>query len=260
MTIMDSTRNDNMVPTSSSRSTGRPIGWLLIAAIAFLPVQFEVTEQFRFAPTDLFVAGYLCLRLSSLRYVGRAFSSWHLLLFVMIFYGAAVTFIATGAVSSFVFPNKTVGVIQLFAIIIAVLDYARTFGDVLRLVRTLVISTTVFTAASIVILMLQSAGTVELSTINLDASRLSGLLVDPNAMGGLIGTALTLVIVTAAARHPVLTYRATAVAVAILGVGLFFTYSRSAWLGTVPVPTTENPTNQRSSRDFMGNMEHASLL
>ncbi|MCH7789677.1 MAG: O-antigen ligase family protein [Acidobacteria bacterium] len=221
-----------VISPTSSTPTAQPVGWLLVAAIALLPIQFELSAEFRLAPTDIFVAAYIGLRLRSFRHLGKAWSSWHLLLFVTIFYGAAVAFVATGQVSQFAFPTKTIGVMQLFAIVFASLDYSRTFGDLTRLVRTFVGSATVITAVSIVVLYMQSAGTVELSRFNLDAARLSGLLVDPNAMGGLIGTALALLVVTAAARQPLMSRPITIAAALILSVGLFQTYSRSAWLGT----------------------------
>ncbi|HUR50675.1 MAG TPA: O-antigen ligase family protein, partial [Mycobacteriales bacterium] len=64
-------------------------------------------------------------------------------------------------------------------------------------------------------------------------SRLSGLLIDPNAFGGLIATALVLHLVTSAAGAPLLSRRVSRLATVCLPLALALTFSRSAWIGTV---------------------------
>jgi O-antigen ligase len=81
----------------------------------------------------------------------------------------------------------------------------------------------------------ERAGAFHVPLVNdpYNLSRPSGLLIDPNAFGGLLATALVLHGVTAAGGTPLLPRRIGRVATLTLPVMLALTFSRSAWIGAV---------------------------
>src|SRR5205085_6271970 len=64
-------------------------------------------------------------------------------------------------------------------------------------------------------------------------SRISGLLIDPNAFGGLLATALLVHLVTTCGDDPLLHGMWSRTASAVLPLGLVLTFSRSAWIGAI---------------------------
>jgi hypothetical protein len=88
--------------------------------------------------------------------------------------------------------------------------------------------------ALVAYLVLRTTG-AELPLVNApyQASRLTGLLIDPNAFGGVIATALVLHLSTTAAGAPLLSRGGGRAADALLSIGLLLTFSRSAWIGAV---------------------------
>jgi O-antigen ligase len=102
--------------------------------------------------------------------------------------------------------------------------------DLLRLVRLLVLATAILNAVALVEFALARAGLLDIPFVNYGTTRLSGLLVDPNAYGGLLVAVLFIALGAQRAGWlglPALLAPATFLS---LAAGIALTSSRSAWV------------------------------
>lgn len=207
---------------------------LLAALVVLLPVQFETGGPIaRFAPTDLLVAAYLAVRLPRLRYVPAAWGTWVLPLAAVIVVGMPVALIRTGVLLQYAVVQKGIGLAVLLALFACVVDFCRDWERVRWVMGVYVAGVTANAGVAVVAALLVNLGLPTLPLVNepFPGFRLSGLLIDPNAFGGVIGVALLLHAVTAMNGAPLLGRRWTLLAGAVLPLALLMTFSRSAWLG-----------------------------
>jgi hypothetical protein len=206
-----------------------------MAAYTFLlPVQFDLGGALRIAPADLFVGAYLVLRLPRMRLGRDAWSGWVIMMCGTMLAGIAVALLTADVLTSYAVIQKGAGLVSLVLTFACIVDFC--LDDVRRLAwlwRVFLLGVLANLVLAITVMRLQQAGLVGLSNINLDGVRLSGLLVDPNAFGGLLVVALSVHFSMRAVRAPLVTGLSGAALTVLLPVGLVLTYSRSAWIGMV---------------------------
>lgn len=208
---------------------------LMAAWAFFLPVQVGTSAELRLAVSDLLLVAYLLLRGGRLRRVAQAWSPWTYGLAAVLWGGLVVAVVRTGSVSQTALVAKAVGVLVLLAGVAALVDVCVDWDALAGVLRAFLLGTLLNVALALTAYALLRTTGAELPWVNApyQASRLTGLLIDPNAFGGLIATALVLHLTTTAAGAPLLSRRAGRLADAVLSVGLLLTFSRSAWIGAV---------------------------
>jgi putative inorganic carbon (hco3(-)) transporter len=206
----------------------------MAAQVFLLPVQIPVGRDLRLAPSDAFVLVYLYLRLPRLRSPRIAWSVWHSVLLFSLLVGTVVT-ATQGHLSFYVLVQKDFGIVTLFAAYACTVDFCRDTERVVWLCRAFLWGVLVNLVVALGVLYASAAGVVNLTYINFSGVRLAGLLLDPNAFGGLLVTAMALHYLPRAAGLRIVSGTAGRALSVLLPVGLILTFSRSAWIGALAV-------------------------
>jgi O-antigen ligase len=202
-----------------------PLIWLMSLYIFFFPIQFPA-GTINIAPSDLFLALALLLCLFRPRFVPAVWSLAHAA-FMLVFLGAAgVSVYLHGSMSSYV-TVKIVGLVALFASYFCLTTAARTWREIRRFMRIFIIAVSIHCVISVVALKTGFSAT----WLNYGNVRASGMFLDPNAFGGLVLVALLMQAGSYMGGRPAVSGLLGAAVTASLAAGLFFTLSRSAWIG-----------------------------
>lgn len=205
----------------------------LLAYVAFLPVQLAASAtSTRFNPGDVFLAGYLALRLPRLRPPREALSAWHAAVLAA-FAVSVLVAAAADSLTSFAVIQKFIGIVYLFAACIAVVDFASTWRRLGQLLRTFVVSVALNSAVAALALVLQLRKIVVWPQINAEGARLAGFLIDPNAFGGLAAVAFLVLLADRFGPAHLLGRTTSRWCLFALGGAIVLTFSRSAWIGLV---------------------------
>ncbi len=211
-----------------------------------MPFQFETQYDFRIAPADLFIAiGCVAIALTRNRFNKVSNASALAGLWLAMTISLATTLYRTGGLTRYVLLNKYCGLMGLLALYWFFSNVVNHAEDVRRLMRLFVVVVSlqncVFLATYIgahwfgfVIAFLQPS------------DRLSGLLVDPNAYGGLLACALALQLVTYRSSRPLVGGMLGILVLATLATSLLFTFSRSAWLACAFIVGTSMVLSKRA--------------
>ncbi|HVW11018.1 MAG TPA: O-antigen ligase family protein [Bryobacteraceae bacterium] len=203
----------------------RPLVWLMSLYIFFFPVQFPAGSV-NIAPSDLFLALALILCLFRLRFIPAAWSLAHAALMLVFLGAAGVSVYLHGTMSSYV-TVKIVGLLMLFASYLCLTSAADTWIEIRRFMRIFIVAVSIHCLISVVAL---KAG-YSAAWLNYGNVRVSGMYLDPNAFGGLVLVALLMQTGSyMGGRAAVPGLLGGAVSIALIA-GLFFTLSRSAWIG-----------------------------
>lgn len=207
----------------------------LWAYVALLPTQIEIVVDFRLAPSDFFLFFAVLLGGVSLRYVAPAWSVWQLMLPVVLGMGALVGVFTRGELSRYVVVNKCVGLGVLFLFYMLMTTVVRSWLDLRRILRVLVISVTLLNLASLIAFLSGRIVGIAVPWLNGNPYRLSGMLVDANAYGGLLVLTLAVNEIASSGEAPLLKSFVKNFASLTLLVGIVCTFSRSAWISLVTV-------------------------
>jgi O-antigen ligase len=198
--------------------------FLMSAWVFLLPLQFQGTNV-NLAPSDLVLALALVLGVRRLRFVAGAWGPGHAGLVLVFLLGAVLSISENGIAVQYV-QIKVAGLIAMFAGYLCITSATPTWSAVRSLLRTFVLATTLHT---LIALVAYAAG---LSVPGLNyGERLSGMLLDPNAFGGLVMLALTLQLVTQEGGGALINGIPGMAVCATLALGLALTVSRTAWIG-----------------------------
>jgi len=223
-----------------TRSDVAPLGLsgLCLGMYAFLlPIQISIGSDLRLAPSDAFLLAYVLIRLSRFTTPRFAWSVWHAVILFSLSIGAVVTALQ-GDLSFYVVVQKGIGVLTLYLAYASVVDFCRSLDRVVWLCQVFLWGVLLNLIVALVALYGANAGLFDLSFVNFEGVRLAGFLVDPNAFGGLLATAVALHFLPAAADVRLLPRNASRVMSIALPVGLVLTFSRSAWIGAAGVILT----------------------
>lgn len=192
-----------------------------------LPIQFDTPLDLRFAPSDLFLAFFLLLRLGNLSFRAAAFSVWHVLLPGMFALATLLSVLYNGHLTRYVLLNKDFGLIVLFASYCALTSILNTPFLLHRFLRLFVCNAALHNVFAITV---YAAG-LEIPGINELGVRISGMLHDPNAFGGLLVVAFAIHTVTFCQKQPLIAGKWGLFVLLTLPLGILLTFSRSAWIG-----------------------------
>jgi putative inorganic carbon (HCO3(-)) transporter len=213
--------------------TGERARSVLMGAYVFLlPVQVALGPDLRLAVSDVFVAAYLVLTSFSLRRTRGTWTIWYPALLGVIGLGLVVSLATTGSFTSYALLQKGIGLVVLLLTMACLLDYLRTLEQVRWLLKVFLAGVLVNVVVSLLAFGVQLSNADAFPQINYVGTRLSGLLVDPNAFGGLLACALMVHLFTARTPVAVVPDRARAAVTGLLAIALVLTFSRSAWIAT----------------------------
>lgn len=214
------------------------LGGLIALYVLFLPIQVPLASDFRLAPSDLFLLLFLLVGLGRIRLHPWAWSPWLLGLVPLFAMGTLVTAVTWGSVRLQVLLQKDLGLLLLMSSYAVIADWASSWERMRRLIRLLVGTVALNNLAALIDFGLGALGLFHLDWLNYSTHRLAGLLVDPNAYGGLLALALVLHLTTSSAPLGERTYPSLSWAGLLdllttlsLTAGLLLTFSRSAWIG-----------------------------
>ena len=203
ITTRASTMTAHLEPTAASRSHRLVIegsrrtsplglsGWLLSASVFLLPVQVPVGADLRLAPSDAFLGAYLLIRMHRVATRRSAWSVWHAVIVLSLLIGTIVA-ATRGHLRFYILVQKDLGILTLLGAYLATIDFCRNVGRVAWLCRAFLWGVYVNLVAALVALYASTSGVFDIPFINFSGVRLAGLLIDPNAFGGLLVVAMAL--------------------------------------------------------------------
>lgn len=237
MTKRLQTTGERAAAVSSSGAAFRPglLSATLALYILFLPVQVRSPIGVRVAPSDAFLALWVVLGLGELRFPRSAWSVWHAGLVGIMAIGMVNAALTIGDITAYAIVNKGIGFLLLLASYAVITTFAVDLERIRWMLRLFLLGVLFHTALGIVAFVGDLLLGVDLPGMNTYTGRLSGMLVDPNAFGGLLVCAFALHVATGGSPRPLLHGWLAGLGTILLPIGILLTYSRSAWLGLVGV-------------------------
>jgi putative inorganic carbon (HCO3(-)) transporter len=222
-----------MTSLAGSDSIPRQSGMLsvLVAGyVALLPFQFDLGNGINFAPSDCLMVLVLVLAAGQLRYRKSAWTLWHFGIAATFATGSLVAAVRFGTLDRYELLNKDAGLLLPFLSYAAITSAVTEWDDLRRFLR-------VFTISVVIQNMVAVGGflaTYFLGVANPFARyggmRLSGMLLDPNAYGGLLVAAYVICEGASLGRAPLFKGPMLWLSRLTLGLGILFTFSRSSWM------------------------------
>jgi len=199
--------------------------YLLAFLILILPIQFETSLGLRLAPADLVLLLILLLGGIWMRTAIHQWTPWHALLGLVFSFALFNGLVRYGSLTRWAVVNKYVGFLLLTALYLVVVQYAQSTEAIKRAARLVLLSAILQAAVAFPLYLL---GFVYAA---LHTSRIAGLLIDPNAYGGFMVVALCLHWCTVNTPGRLVSRRWAWLVTVLLLLNLFFSFSRSAWIG-----------------------------
>ncbi len=211
----------------------RPAGilhLLVVAYVILLPYQFQIGSGVNFAPADCCLVLALVLAASQLKYRGTAWTAWHFGIVLTFIAGSFVAAVRFGTLDRYELINKDAGLLLPLVSYAAITSSVAGWEDVRQILRAFTMSVVIQNVVCVGAFLAAYFFGITTPFVRYEGLRLSGMLLDPNAYGGLL--VVTLVVVEAASWGSEPLYRKTAVWISrlTLGMGILFTFSRSAWV------------------------------
>jgi putative inorganic carbon (HCO3(-)) transporter len=203
---------------------------LVTGYVALLPYQFEVGKRMNFAPADCLLLLILLLAAGQLKYRKPAWTVWHLGIVTTFAVGSLVAALSFGQLSSYEWVNKDAGLILPFLSYAAITTAVIEWEDLRRILRIFTLSVMFENFLAVGAFL----GAYFFGIANPFARygpRLSGMLLDPNAYGGLLVVALVVCEGASWGQAPLFKRPTLWMARITLALGILFTFSRSAWTG-----------------------------
>ena len=203
---------------------------LVAGYVALLPYQFQVKNEVNFAPADCLMVLVLLLAPGLLRYRRFTWSPWHIGIAVTFAAGSLVAALRFGTLDRYELLNKDIGLLIPFVSYAAITSSVNGWDDVRRILRVFTMTVVLENILSVGGYLLAYFFGFTNPFVRYGGLRLSGMLLDPNAYGGLVVAAL--VVCEGASVGPAPLFRPTALWVCrlTLAMGIVFTFSRSAWI------------------------------
>jgi putative inorganic carbon (HCO3(-)) transporter len=220
------------VPSPAAR-TGQKSGilkFLVGAYAALLPYQVGVTSDMNFAVANCGLLLILLLAPGQLQYRKPAWTIWHLAMVFVFAIGTLVSALNTGYLTRYVFLNKDTGLLLLLLSYAAITSAAAEWEDVRHILRVFTVGVVAQNLVAIGAFLAAYFFGVDTPLTSYGGLRLSGMMLDANAYGGLLVVAL--VICEGASWGPAPLFKGFPLMFCrlTLGLGILFTFSRSAWV------------------------------
>lgn len=216
---------------SPAKSRGCNLLTVLMAAYAaLLPYQIQMTPEIRFAPADVALLLGVALVPAQLRYRPTAWSFWHVALPLVFATSLLLTAFGSGGVSQYAFLNKFVGLLLLCLTYLAITSAVTDWRALRWILLAFMASAVLQNIVAIVAYGYSHSAGADSAWTSYDGRRLSGLLIDPNAYGGLLVLTLALTEGAAVGPSPLLKGWLLDLSRVTLMCGIVLTFSRTAWL------------------------------
>ena len=211
----------------------RPTGILnalVVGYVALLPYQFEVGNGINFAPSDCLMLMVLLLAAGQLKYRKPAWTIWHFGIVAVFATGSLVAAMRFGALDKYELLNKDVGLLLPFLSYVAITSAITEWDDLRRILRVFTLSVVFENTLAVAAFLLSYFFGMSNPFTRYGGMRLSGMLIDPNAYGGLLVAAYVICEAASLGRSPLFKGLTLWFCRATLLLGILFTFSRSAWL------------------------------
>ncbi|WP_339320396.1 O-antigen ligase family protein [Paenibacillus sp. FSL R10-2734] len=206
--------------------------------IICLPAQIDIGGAFRIAPSDLFLMLGLFAAGLHLKVDPRQFSSWHWGMLFIFVLASFVSIWRNGFITQYALLQKDVGFILLLLTYIMLIQAVDSWDRLYKMLQAFLISVLIFNGVA----LFDFFSGVKVPFMVQDG-RLSGMLIDPNAYGGLLVTAFAIHIMTSGDGVKLLPGWVSTLATITLAGGIMMTFSRSSWIGLFLVLLTLLLTN-----------------
>jgi len=204
--------------------------------VALLPVQFALDSGMRLAPSDAFLFLYLIAAAPDRHFLRtRVWSGWHPAILLTFSLATLTSLMRFGEVTRYMLLNKDMGMLVLFAAYAALTGEARDWEAIRRILRVFVVSVAIMNAVALVSFYGGAPLLAQYVFPVAYTGRLAGMLIDPNAYGGLLVVALAIHVTTFYSTKPILGGAWGVIVTITLAAGILLTYSRSAWIGAICV-------------------------
>jgi putative inorganic carbon (HCO3(-)) transporter len=207
------------------------LGFLACGYVALLPYLFQVGDQLNFAPSDCFLLLALLLAAAQLKYHRSAWTIWHIGILLTFVLGSLVAALRFGELDRYELLNKDAGLLLPFLSYSVITSTITEWEDLRRILRIFTLSVVVENLLAIGAFLAAYFLGVATPFTRYEGLRLSGMLLDPNAYGGLLVVAL--VVCEGASWGPAPLFQRPMLWLSrlTLALGILFTFSRSAWIG-----------------------------
>jgi putative inorganic carbon (hco3(-)) transporter len=219
-----------LTPVTRSGHRRDILSLLVVGYAVLIPYQFNVGTQLNFAPADCCLVLVLLLAPGQLKYAKSAWTQWHVALLVTFAIGSLISAVRTGGLSRYELVNKDVGLLLLFLGYAAITSTVTGWGELRRVLRAFTLTVVLLNVAGVAAFLTGFFFGVSTPLTSYGGSRLSGMMLDANAYGGLLVVAL--VICEGASWGPAPLFRGFSLFLCrlTLGLGILFSFSRSAWI------------------------------
>jgi putative inorganic carbon (hco3(-)) transporter len=206
------------------------VGFLFVLYLFLLPIQIRTSLEIRFAPSDIVLVILFFIAISEFKIRKYTFSIWHFLLVFVFGLSTLVTTLYTGDLSLYVVLQKNIGLLVLISLYFVFCHFISDWEKIRWLIRYFIYSTTFHTIIAIIFFFITQLTGITFSKINEFESRLSGMLIDPNAFGGFLVIIFTIHIILMYSKFPIFTKKKGMFITMTLILGIILTFSRSSWL------------------------------
>jgi putative inorganic carbon (hco3(-)) transporter len=222
----------------------RLLWWLLCTYIFFLPIQVQVLQSadaedvsgsLRLAPSDGVLMLAVLLAATKFRIRIRAWSFWQPATCVVFTVASLSAALQQGSLSRYIYLNKDIGLLVLFVGYAMVTTIATDWQELRKVLKVFIWSVTLQNVVGLGAFVVAASTGIDLPWTSYGGQRLSGLLVDANAYGGLLTLTLTLAEVASSGSVPLLGRKGLLFCRISLSLGILFTFSRTAWLSLLPL-------------------------
>ncbi len=217
-------------PVATAERWPNILGFLVAAYAALIPYQVPVTRDMNFAPADCCLVLIVLLAAGQLKYRRLAWGIWHVALVLVFAVGTLVTALNTGTLSRYVFLNKDAGLVLLLLSYAAITSAVSDWDDLRRMLRVFTVGVVAQNIVGVAAFLAAYFFGIETPLTSYGGVRLSGMMLDANAYGGLL--VLALMICEGASWGPEPLFNGTSLLFCrlSLAMGILFTFSRSTWV------------------------------
>jgi putative inorganic carbon (HCO3(-)) transporter len=203
---------------------------LVLGYVTLLPYQFALRNGANFAPADCFLLLIMVLAPGVQRYRPSVWSGWAVAILVAFAASSLVAAIRFGGLQRYELLNKDAGLLLSFLSYAAITSAVTQWSDVRRILRTFAVAVALQNVVCVIGYLLAYFFGLDSPFVRYGGLRLSGMLLDPNAYGGLLVAAFVICEAAYAGANPLFGRPVLWFFRLSLGMGLLFTFSRSAWM------------------------------
>jgi O-antigen ligase len=204
---------------------------LVGAYIILLPYQFQIGKTMNIAPSDCLLLLAVVFGVGRLKWIKTVWTHWHLAIALSFVFGSLVCALNFGVLASYELVNKDAGLLVPFISYFVITSAVSDWGRLRTFLRIFVLSVVFENILAIGAYFAAHFFGVMNSFAQYEGLRLSGMLLDPNAYGGLLATALVICEAASSGSAPLFRSATLILSRMTLATGLLLTFSRSAWLG-----------------------------